>query len=409
MIIEPMIALARRQGASDLHIEPGLPATIRVQGELAPVGKPMDPATTATLAREIIGDAHWGDFEARRSADLSRTLAGVRCRVNVLHSSRGVGLAVRLLAGVQPTIERLNLHPDLKNLISSPHGLVLVSGPTGSGKSSSMAALIHEINLSQSSHILTVEEPIEYFFRPRRSFIRQREVGRDTPSFEQGLVDALREDPDVVMVGEMRVPDVMRLTLNIAETGHLTFATVHSSNTGEALQRVVSAFPAEIQAGVQAQLADCLIGVICQRLQYWPKWKLRLPELEILMATSAVRNHIRQGHFYKLASAISTGAQDGMWSFDRYRQWMEGRPRWYVPPEGTREAPDSESELLSHEESMAMSPELAPASPAMPAAPAPAAADKAPGAPATPPADVFDISAGEEDLSSILSELRKRG
>jgi twitching motility protein PilT len=407
MIIEPMIALARRQGASDLHIEPGLPATIRVQGELAPVGKPMDPATTATLAREIIGEAHWEDFENRRSADLSRTLAGVRCRLNVLHSSRGVGVAVRLLAGVQPTLERLNLHPDLKNLISSPHGLVLVCGPTGSGKSSTMAALIHEINLSESSHILTIEEPIEYFFRPRRSFIRQREVGRDTPSFEQGLIDALREDPDVVMVGEMRVPDVMRLTLNIAETGHLTFATVHSSNCGEALQRVVSAFPAEIQAGVQAQLADCLIGVVCQRLQYWPKWKLRLPELEILTATSAVRNHVRQGHFYKLASAISTGAQDGMWTFERYRQWMEARPRWYVPPEGTRETPDSETDILAAEEAREMAPERLPAAPVTPAAPADAS--DAPAASAAPPTDVFDISASEEDLSSILSELRKRG
>src|SRR6202012_2098179 len=189
----------------------------------------------------------------------------------------------------QATVEKLNLHPDLKKLIRHPHGLILVSGPTGCGKSTTLAALIQEINLSEARHIITIESPIEHSFRPRRAYIRQREVGRDTPSFEQALLDSLREDPDVLMVGEMRDPETMRLTLAAAETGHLVLATVHSSNCAEALQRVVGAFPAEIQNNVAAQLADCLIGGISQRLQFRPNLGLCVPECEILMATLPIK------------------------------------------------------------------------------------------------------------------------
>src|SRR5204862_2707906 len=180
--------------------------------------------------------------------------------------------------------------PDLKKIVNAPNGLVLLSGPTGSGKSSTMAAMIQEINLTDARHIITLESPIEYVFRPRLSYIRQREVGRDTPSFEQALLDALREDPDVLMVGEMREPETMRLTLNASETGHLVLATVHSSTCAEALQRVVSAFPSEIQASVAAQLADSLVAVVSQRLRFRPELNIRVPECEILMATHAVKN-----------------------------------------------------------------------------------------------------------------------
>jgi len=193
------------------------------------------------------------------------------------------------------------LHPDLKKLVKNTHGLILVSGPTGSGKSSTLAALIQEINLTETLHIITVENPIEYSFRPRRAYIRQREVGRDTPSFEQALLDALREDPDVLMVGEMRDPETMRLTLSASETGHLVLATVHSSSCAEAVQRVASAFPPEIQSAVCAQLADCLVAVISQRLRFRTDLNIRVPECEILMATHAVKNFIRNRDFSKSA------------------------------------------------------------------------------------------------------------
>jgi twitching motility protein PilT len=251
---------------------------------------------------------------------------------------RGVGFAVRLLASFQATLETLNLHPDLKKLVTSTHGLVLMSGPTGSGKSSTLAALLQEINLTDARHIVTVESPIEYTFRPRRAYIRQREVGRDTPSFEQALLDALREDPDVLMVGEMRDPETMRLTLSAAETGHLVLATVHSSSCAEALQRVVSAFPAEIQSGVSAQLADCIVGVIAQRLRFRPDLNIRVPECEVLLATHAVKNFIRNRDFFKIASSLETGADHGMWSFQRYRSWLDNRKNWHIPgpaPEAT--------------------------------------------------------------------------
>jgi len=340
MTLESLIASAKQQGASDLHLEAGLPLALRIRGTLQTAGEPISPQILSGFAREILGD-QWNQFLERHSADLSRTISGVRCRINVLQTSRGVGFAIRLLASFQATIETLNLHPDLKKLITHPHGLILLSGPTGSGKSSTLAALIQEINLSDTRHIVTIESPIEYSFRPRRSYIRQREVGRDTPSFEQALLDALREDPDVLMVGEMREPETMRLTLNASETGHLVLATVHSSTCAEALQRVAAAFPAEIQASVCAQLADCLLGVISQRLVYRDDLSMRLPECEVLMATHAVKNFVRTREFFKIASALETGAEHGMWSLPRYRTWLDNRTKWHTTDQ-PEEAPDSE-------------------------------------------------------------------
>jgi twitching motility protein PilT len=340
MTLESLIAGAKQQGASDLHLESGLPAALRIRGTLHTAGEPIAPQILSGFAHEILGD-QWPQFLERHSADLSRTVAGVRCRINILQSSRGVGFAIRLLASFQATIETLNLHPDLKKLITHPHGLILISGPTGSGKSSTLAALIQEINLSDTRHIVTIESPIEYSFRPRRSYIRQREVGRDTPSFEQALLDALREDPDVLMVGEMREPETMRLTLNASETGHLVLATVHSSTCAEAVQRVASAFPAEIQAAVCAQLADCLLGVISQRLVFRNDLNMRIPECEVLTATMAVKNFVRTREFFKIASALETGAEHGMWTFQRYRSWIQNRKKWHTPDEQAG-APDSE-------------------------------------------------------------------
>jgi len=341
MELETLIESAAGNAASDLHLEGGMPAALRVRGALRVLGEPIAPKLLTEMARELIGEAQWPVFLERRSFDLSRTIRGVRCRINVLHTSRGVGLAIRLLSSFQATIEKLNLHPDLKKLIKNTHGLILVSGPTGCGKSSTLAAMIQEINLTETRHIVTVESPIEFSFRPRRAFIRQREVGRDTPSFEQALLDALREDPDVLMVGEMRDPETMRLTLSASETGHLVLATVHSSTCAEALQRVASAFPAEIQNAVCAQLADCLVAVISQRLRFRPDLNIRVPECEILVPTHAVKSFIRNRDFFKIISAIETGADSGMWTFQRYAKWLEGRSNFFVPGQSV-EPPDSE-------------------------------------------------------------------
>jgi twitching motility protein PilT len=342
MDLESLISMANSNGASDLHLEAGLPLALRIRGALRTSGDPIPSKPLLEMARTVIGAEQWPRFLERRSHDFSRTIAGVRCRINVLQTSRGVGFAIRLLASFQATIEKLNLHPDLKKLVGHPTGLVLVSGPTGCGKSSTLAALIQEINLTETRHIVTIESPIEYLLRPRHAFIRQREVGRDTPSFEQALLDSLREDPDVLMVGEVREPETMRLTLNAAETGHLVLTTVHSGTCVEALQRIVSAFPSEIQGNVAAALADSLVAVVSQRLRFRPGINIRVPECEILLPTHAVRNFIRNRDFFKIVSFLETGAEHGMWTFQRYRSWLDKRTNWYTPDQQP-EAPDSES------------------------------------------------------------------
>ena len=341
MELESLIESAANGGASDLHLEAGMPAALRVRGALQISGEPVPPKLLLEMARQLVGEEQWPAFLEQCSFDLSKTIRGVRCRINILKTSRGVGVAIRLLGSFQATIEKLNLHPDLKKLVKNSHGLILVSGPTGSGKSSTLAALIQEINLTETQHVITIESPIEYTFRPRRAYIRQREVGRDTPSFERALLDALREDPDVVMVGEMRDPETMRLTLSASETGHLVLATVHSSTCAEALQRVASAFPAEIQSAICAQLADSLVAVISQRLRFRPDLNILVPECEILMATHAVKNFIRNREFFKIISAIETGAEHGMWSFQRYAKWLETRTNLFVPGKNS-ERPDNE-------------------------------------------------------------------
>jgi twitching motility protein PilT len=330
--LHKLVHAARDQHASDIHLEPGQPATFRVSSGLMGAGKPISHEDTVTIARELVSDEHWSAFLKRGSSDLSRTIEGVRCRINILRTSQGVGLAIRLLAAVVPTVEKLNLQPDLKQLSGLAHGLVLVSGPTGSGKSSTLAALVQEINQTASRHIITLEYPIEYQFEPLRSFIRQRELGRDVPSMQQGLVDALREDPDVLMVGEMREPETMRLTLNAAETGHLVFATIHSATTVEALERMISAFPSDIQNAVSSQLAECLAAVVCQRLRFHQDFGIGLPECEILRPTPGVKAFIRRGEFHQIASSLETGKESGMWTFTRYQEWMTNRTDWYVPP-----------------------------------------------------------------------------
>lgn len=381
MRLETLIGSAREQGASDVHLEGGFPATFRVRGALKRQGEALPPALLTSFAREVLGD-EWNAFIERGSADLSRLLAGQRCRLNVLRTSRGVGFAIRLLTSSQATLKSLNLHPDLVRLVRPTHGLALVCGPTGSGKTSTLAALLQEINLHEARHIITVESPVEYSLQPRKSFIRQREVGRDTPSFEQALLDSLREDPDVLMVGELRDPEVMRLTLAAAETGHLVLATLHSSKAAEGLQRLVSAFAPEVQQSVCAQLADVLVGVVAQRLRFNEAQKMLVPECEVLMASSPVRALVRQGQFFKLASAMETGAAEGSFTFSRYGEWLAKKTD-FVQPSATLEAVTE--------------------------APPPSLPALKPVARKAPVSDdgALVISEEDDDLSSIIEELEK--
>jgi twitching motility protein PilT len=267
----------------------------------------------------------------RGSADLSRTISGVRCRINLFQTVRGIAFAVRLLSSFQNNLRACNLHPELKRLTEPTTGLIVLSGPTGSGKSTTLAALIEEINTSSARNIIAIESPIEFIFTNRRSFIRQREIPTHSPSYEQALVDALRENPDVLVVGEMRTPEVMRLTLNAAETGHLVIATMHSSTAAEALTRLCMSFPADLQGSIRAQLADCFVGVVCQRLDFLPEHQLRVPVCEILLPSAAAKGTIRGGQFSQIANVLQTGGENGMWNFDRYQRWVAQKRDW-VPP-----------------------------------------------------------------------------
>ena len=403
--IESLIGIARRYGASDIHLEAGMPVALRVRGQLKVMEQPVSAQEMHSMAKHLVGDAQWHDFMERRSFDCSTTVSGIRCRVNALHTARGIGMVIRLFSSFRATLKSLNLHPDLRSLIQHRHGLILVCGPTGSGKSSTIAALIEEINLKEARHIVSIENPIEYAFKPRYSFIRQREVGRDTPSFEQGLLDTLREDPNVVMVGEMREPETMRLTLNIAETGHLVLTTMHSSSAAEALQRFVSGFPPQVQSAVCAQLADCLVAVICQRLTYREDLGMRIPECEILTANTGVRGIIRQNNFFKLASALETGRSDGMWTFTRYRDWLDRKGDWSFPVEN-----DSESIDLTPRPVQSVVTER-PAPPPSRAKRSPQehpTKRKPPRAPSAQREDgVFVLEPAEEDLDDIISALKK--
>jgi len=394
-----MILAAHQAGASDLHLEPGFPAATRVRGTLRASGPPIPAQTLHDYARELIGAELWPQFVERRSFDLSSTIQGARCRINILQTSRGTGFAIRLFSSFEATVEKLNLHPDIKKLVARTHGLILISGPTGSGKSSTLAALIQEINLAEARHIITVESPIEYTFTPRRSFIRQREVGRDTPGFEQALLDALREDPDVLMVGEMRDPETMRLTLNVAETGHLVLATVHSSTAIEALQRIVSAFPPEIQSPVAAQLADSLVGVVAQQLRFRPELNILLPECEILQPTHAIKNFIRNREFHKIISVQETGASQGLWTFARYRAWMDGRTNWYIPGK----SPEPEEPAVMETTAPALAAARLPAMP--PPAARPAAKAAAPKRPTPSASGRIEIQPVEGGLPELLKKL----
>jgi twitching motility protein PilT len=331
MVLENLVEKAQSLGASDLHLETGTPAVARIRGELQTVGGVVTGERLVQVGQNLLGAEGWAQFKARGSADMSIAISGSRCRANVFRTVRGIAIAIRLLAPSIKDLRACNLHPDFRKLIDAATGLVIISGPTGSGKSTTLAALIEEINASRAHNIVTLESPLEYIFANRRSYIRQREIPTHSPSFEQGIIDALRENPDVLVISEMRTPEVMRLTLNAAETGHLVLATMHSANCAEALSRLCMSFPSDIQGSIRAQLADCLVGVSCQRLDFLSAHRLRVPRCEILLPSSGAKGTIRTGNFSQLANVLQSGGEEGMWTFDRYQRWMEQVSDWVRP------------------------------------------------------------------------------
>lgn len=328
MNISDLIIIANKRNASDLHIEGGSPACLRIQGKIFHLPEMISHEETESICKSLIGSKNWSEFLKNGSWDLSKVIEKTRCRINIFRSVKGLSMAIRLLVSKPVTIKNLNLHPDLGRIANFSNGLVLFSGATGSGKSTTMAALIEDINTKKPFNIITLEQPVEYLFSSKTSLIRQREVGKDTISFTQGLKDALREDPDLIVVGEIRDQESMKLTLSAAETGHLVFATIHSASAAEAINRIVCSFTSGDQEAIQAQLADSLNAVICQSLIHRSCVDLNIPICEILFANDAVRSSIRSGNPAKIKDCIMTGSQDHMWTKDRYLKWIEDKSDW---------------------------------------------------------------------------------
>ena len=268
----------------------------------------------------------------RKSVDVAISISNARLRINIFTTTRGLSLAIRLLPGHIPTIDELNLHPSLNAIAGLKSGLILNCGSTGVGKTTTIAALINEINNSRPAHIITLENPIEYRFQSNRSFIQQREIGDHTPSFAQGLLDILRENPDIIVVGELREPETMRLTLDAAESGHLVIATMHASTPEEAIYRLCNSAAIESQNEIRYQLASTLSWLIVQQLVYQERIGFSVPLLTIVRGTQSVKNVIRENKLNQLHSAIQTGKNDGMFSSERYAiEYLETRQN-FTPP-----------------------------------------------------------------------------
>lgn len=300
-------------GVSDIHLTVGIPPTVRRHGVLTPVGEtPLTNEDTLACVAELATPEQIEEFKAAGEADFAVSYRGiVRMRCNVFHQQGKAALALRLLPLSVPTAEQLKLPEVIVAQADKPRGLVLVTGPTGSGKSSTLAALLNHINQTRSRHIITMEAPIEYLYTPDKCVINQREVGRDTASFASGLRAALRQDPDVILVGEMRDLETISTAITAAETGHLVFGTLHTKGAANTIDRIIDAFPPDQQNQVRIQLADVLECAVGQTLL--PKvGGGRRAVFEIMVSTPAIRSMIMQGKTFQITSAIQTGRRQGM-------------------------------------------------------------------------------------------------
>lgn len=316
--IEPLLDDVIKRKASDLHIQVGLPPMLRIDNDLVPVtdATPLTEETVENLIFSILDEEQKQILLKDKEYDFSFAYGDLgRFRVNAFHERGNLAAAFRLIPNEIPTIQSLGLPPIVEKFADYPRGLVLVTGPTGSGKSTSLAAIINKINFEQARHIITIEDPIEYTHTSKKSIIVQREVHYDTYSFSAALRSALREDPDVVLLGEMRDLETIASAITIAETGHLVLATLHTNSASQSIDRMIDVFPPHQQAQIRAQLANILMAICSQRLIPVIGGG-RIAAAEILIANPAVRNIIREGKSHQLEAVIQTGAEFGMQSMD---------------------------------------------------------------------------------------------
>ncbi len=318
MDISELLAFSVKNKASDLHLSAGLPPMIRVHGDVRRINlPPLDHKDVHSMIYDIMNDGQRKAYEERLEVDFSFAIPGLaRFRVNAFNQDRGAAAVLRTIPSKVLSLEDLHAPKIFADLSLKPRGLVLVTGPTGSGKSTTLAAMVNHVNENEYAHILTIEDPIEFVHDSKKCLINQREVGPHTHSFENALRSALREDPDVVLVGELRDLETIRLALTAAETGHLVFGTLHTSSAAKTIDRIIDVFPGDEKEMVRAMLSESLQAVISQTLLKTKDGSGRVAAHEIMLGTPAIRNLIREAKIAQMYSAIQTGANVGMQTLD---------------------------------------------------------------------------------------------
>ena len=304
--------------ASDLHITVAVPPTIRVNGKLEKIGdSPLTPQDAFDIVSQVLNEKQMQQLEEKGELDLSFSNPGLgRFRVNAFKQRGSYGMALRVVALVIPTMEELGLPPIFKDLALKQRGLILVTGPTGSGKSTTLASMIDYINKNRSRHILTLEDPIEYLHKHGQSIVNQREIGNDSHSFGNALRAALRQDPDVILVGEMRDLETISIAITAAETGHLVMSTLHTIGAAKTVDRIIDVFPPHQQQQIKVQLSTVLEGIVSQQLLPKVQGDGRVAALEVMVATPAIRNLIREGKSHQIQTSVQTGTKFGMKTMD---------------------------------------------------------------------------------------------
>lgn len=312
-----LLELTLDSGASDLHLTVGVPPIMRINGKLIPIKQELlTPENTETYARAVLRDKY-DEYSAEGEVDTSYSIAGTgRFRVNIFKQRGSDALAIRVVGLKVPTLQELGFPNVIRELTTKKRGLVLVTGPTGSGKSTTLAAMINEINTTQSNHIITLEDPIEFLHKHDKSMINQREIGKDSQSYAKALKSILREDPDVILVGEMRDLETISIAITAAETGHLVFSTLHTIGAAKTIDRIIDVFPPHQQQQIRIQLAAVLQGIISQQLLPRADGEGRIAALETMIVTSAIQNLIREGKTHQIESSVQTGSKYGMKTMD---------------------------------------------------------------------------------------------